>query len=61
MKLKEWRIANRYSQHMLAQLVGLKTGKSIYDYENGTIPKKATIKKIEKITDGKVTLKDFYS
>ena len=61
MRLLKWRLENRYSQLALANMVGLKTGKSICDYENGSIPKPETIKKIEEVTKGEVKLQDFYS
>ena len=59
MQLKKWRNLNRIPMQALAEMLGLKSGASILHYENGKIPKPATIKKIEKVTKGKVKLKDF--
>lgn len=61
MKLRQWRLENRYTLREFAALIGKKSGSTILTYELGIIPKLSTLKKIEEITKGKVKVKDFYS
>lgn len=60
MTLNEYRKKKKLTMQRMAELLGLKSQASVFNYENGQIPRKAMIEKIEQITDGKVKAKDFY-
>lgn len=59
MKLLEWRKANQKTQEWLAEETGIDQA-LISRYERGTTPLVPNARKIEKATNGAVTLDDWY-
>ena len=59
--LKTWLRENDCSAANFAKLIGAKEPKSVYDYMDGTIPRKARMKKIIEVTKGEVTPASFYN
>jgi len=60
MTLKEFRKKRKLTLEKMAELIGLKSPTSVFNYENGQIPRKIVMDKIEEATKGKVKAKDFY-
>lgn len=60
MTLNEYRKKKNMTMKQMAELLGLKSQASIFNYENGQIPRKAVMDKIERITNNWVKAKDFY-
>jgi len=60
MTLNEYRIKKKLTLKDMAELLGLKSATTIFNYEDGRVPSKAIMIKIEEVTQGWVKAKDFY-
>jgi len=61
MKLIEYRTKKKLVLKEMADLIGVKSPTTIFNYENGRVPPKPIMEKIEIVTKGWVKAKDFYS
>lgn len=60
MTLQQYRKRKKLTLEAMAALIGLKSPTSVFNYENGQIPRKKIIDRIEEVTKGLVKAKDFY-
>lgn len=60
MTLQEYRKRKKLTLEKMAEALGLKSPTSVFNYENGQIPRKKIIDKIEEVTKGLVKARDFY-
>jgi transcriptional regulator with XRE-family HTH domain len=60
MKLREYRKKKNITLRGMAKLLGLKSQSTVFNYENGRIPPKKVMQKIEEVTSNWVRAQDFY-
>lgn len=61
MKLQEYRKKKGLTLKQMANLIGVKSAASVFNYENGQVPRKKIIDAIKNVTNGRVKGKDFYA
>jgi len=59
MQLKAWRVAKGKTQKWLSEATGIDQA-LLSKYENGTTPLPRNARKIERATNGEVSLEDWY-
>lgn len=59
MNLRIYRKNNNLTLADMAKALGFKSSSTIFKYERGRLPSRETIKKIERVTKGKVKWNDF--
>lgn len=60
MTLKKWMLKHKVSAAEMAEKLGV-SDVSVYRYLNGAIPEVPVMKRVLKVTGGKVTPNDFFS
>lgn len=60
MTLKEYRKKKNLTLKAMADLLGLNSPTTIFNYEDGRVPPKAIMAKIEEVTNNWVKAQDFF-